>query len=69
MTPSPRPCCHTPGVVTTVVNVVAVAAGIGGILALVWIAMRGDPARVREDDARAFFDRHGRWPDEEPDGS
>jgi hypothetical protein len=56
-------------VVTTVVNVVAVAAGIGGILALVWIAMRGDPARVREDDARAFFDRHGRWPDEEPDGS
>jgi hypothetical protein len=51
-------------VVITVVNVVAVAAGIGGILALVWIAVRGDPSRAQEDDARAFFDRHGRWPDE-----
>jgi hypothetical protein len=26
----------------------------------------GDQDRDREDEARAFFDKHGRWPDEQP---
>ena len=28
------------------------------------IGVRGDEDRVREDDARRYFDRHGRWPDD-----
>lgn len=30
------------------------------------IGVVGDRARDKEDDARAFFDRNGYWPDEEP---
>jgi hypothetical protein len=48
--------------------VIAVAAGVGGIVGLLWIAWRGDPERAKEDDARAFFDRNGHWPDEAGDG-
>jgi hypothetical protein len=55
-------------VVTTVINSIAVAAGVGGIAGLLWIAWRGDPERAQEDDARAFFDRHGHWPDETGEG-
>jgi hypothetical protein len=53
-------------VVTEVANVIAAAAGFLAILGFIWIAMRGDPARDREDAARAFYDEHGHWPDEEP---
>jgi hypothetical protein len=60
---------HTEVVVTTVINVIAVAAGVGGIVGLLWIAWRGDPERAKEDDARAFFDRNGHWPDEAGDGA
>ena len=28
------------------------------------IGVEGDKDRGREEDARAFFDEHGRWPDE-----
>jgi hypothetical protein len=28
------------------------------------IGVAGDEERDREDEARAYFDRHGRWPDE-----
>ncbi len=28
------------------------------------MGVSGDRARDEEDEARAFFDRHGRWPDE-----
>ena len=27
------------------------------------IGVQGDKERDREDDARAYFDKHGRWPD------
>ena len=47
-----------------VVNLVAGVLGFGAILWLVWIAVRGDPARVAEDEARAYYDRHGRWPED-----
>ena len=30
------------------------------------VGVTGDRDRSEEDDARAFYDRHGRWPDEEP---
>lgn len=28
------------------------------------IGVTGDAARDREDEAREYFDRHGRWPDD-----
>jgi hypothetical protein len=27
------------------------------------IGVQGDKERDREDEARAYFDKHGRWPD------
>ena len=30
------------------------------------VGVTGDHDRSEEDDARAFYDRHGRWPDEAP---
>lgn len=30
------------------------------------VGVKGDDDRSAEDEARAFFDRHGHWPDEEP---
>jgi hypothetical protein len=50
--------------VTTVINLIAVAGGFAGLAVLLWIAWRGDPERAKEDAARAFFDRHGHWPDD-----
>jgi hypothetical protein len=29
------------------------------------VGVTGDRDRQREDDARAYFDRHGHWPDEQ----
>ena len=34
-----------------------------------WIARRPDQNRAEEDEARAFFDLHGRWPDEPPEAA
>jgi hypothetical protein len=30
------------------------------------MGVTGDTARDDEDEARAYFDRHGRWPDDAP---
>jgi uncharacterized membrane protein YoaK (UPF0700 family) len=30
------------------------------------IGVQGDKERDREDEARAYFDKHGHWPDEAP---
>jgi hypothetical protein len=32
------------------------------------LGVRGDRERDAEDEARAFFDRHGFWPDDPPPG-
>lgn len=50
--------------VTEAANYLAAGAGVAAVFYLVWIARRPDANRVAEDDARAFFDDHGRWPDE-----
>jgi len=47
-----------------IVNVVAAALGFLAIAALVVIALRPDHARLDEDAARAYYDAHGRWPDD-----
>jgi hypothetical protein len=52
-----------------VLNVIGWIAGIGGILSIlwfIWYAARPHDERHAEDDARAFFDEHGHWPDEPP---
>lgn len=45
-------------------NLVGAIAGFVGVGWLIWFASRGDPEREQEEAARAFYDRHGRWPDE-----
>ncbi len=49
---------------STVANVLAVVLGFGALAYLIWLAAHPDQERFAEDDARAFFDKHGRWPDE-----
>lgn len=45
---------------------------VGGGLSVIMInwlfrlGVSGDREREQEEEARAFFDRHGRWPDEDP---
>ncbi len=34
------------------------------IFALAYVQLRGHGGHEAEDDQRAFFDEHGRWPDE-----
>ncbi len=40
-----------------------VVAGLA-IVALCYVQFRGHPDAESADDDRAFFDEHGRWPDE-----
>ncbi len=42
------------------------AAGFGFVALgyLIWLAAHRDTERDDEDNARSFFDEHGRWPDE-----
>jgi hypothetical protein len=56
-------------VVVEIVNYAAAAAGVAALLYLVWVARRPDADRAEEDDARAFFDVHGHWPDEPPEAA
>ena len=49
---------------TTILSVVCVVAGLGAVLALAVVPLLPDRARAEEESARAHFDRHGRWPDE-----
>ena len=51
------------------------AAGIVGAGLAIWllnvlfrIGVSGERDRDAEDEARAYFDRHGHWPDEAPRG-
>ena len=49
----------------TVVDWITVVLAVATIPALVLIIRTGHDARHAEDDARAYFDAHGRWPDED----
>lgn len=42
-------------------------AGVAGIIWILYVMRNGDKDRFEEDDARAFFDEHGHWPDETPE--
>lgn len=43
---------------------VGVAASILLLNVLYRVGIAGDAERDREEDARTYFDEHGRWPDE-----
>jgi hypothetical protein len=47
-----------------IVNVAAAVLGFAAIGGLVYVAARPDRDRADEDEARAHYDRHGRWPDD-----
>lgn len=51
----------------SVVDVFAIVASIGVIIWFGWIVSTGHDERHTEDDARAFYEEHGRWPDETPE--
>lgn len=50
------------------------AMAVGGGLSVImlnWLfrlGVSGDREREQEEEARAFLDRHGHWPDEDPPG-
>lgn len=47
-----------------VYSLVTFALAIGSIVALAYVQFRGHGNHEAEDADRAFFDEHGRWPDE-----
>lgn len=49
----------------TVIDWITVVLALASIPALVLVIRTGHDARHAEDEARAYFDAHGRWPDED----
>jgi hypothetical protein len=45
-----------------VIGLLGSALAVG---ALLWVAAKGHSERHDEDAARAYFDAHGHWPDDE----
>jgi hypothetical protein len=56
----------TSGRLGIVAGAMFISAGTAVLLlnVLYRIGVEGDKERDREEDARRFFDEHGRWPDE-----
>ena len=52
------------GIGYTILSIVALLGSVAGVAGLIWVAARGHRDREDEDSARAYFDVHGRWPDE-----
>ncbi len=46
--------------------IIALVSSFGSIALLLDLQAKGRGDRDEEDAAREFFDRHGRWPDEQP---
>lgn len=45
-------------------SLITLILAVAAIVALGYIQFRGHRGHEAEDDQRAFFDEHGRWPDE-----
>jgi hypothetical protein len=48
------------------IDYITVGLSILAVLWFLYMVSSGHRARHEEDAARAFFDEHGRWPDEDP---
>ena len=53
----------------SVIDWITVGLALASIPALVLLIRTGHGERHEEDDARAFFDEHGHWPDEPPEAA
>ena len=51
----------------SVIDWITVGLALASIPVLVLVIRTGHGERHAEDAARAFFDEHGRWPDEPPE--
>jgi hypothetical protein len=51
-------------VVQTVLDSFLALLGLLSIVVLIWLVSRPNTERDEEDAARAYFDAHGRWPDD-----
>lgn len=49
-------------------DVISVVLAIAAIVWFIRVIATGRRERSEEDSARAYFDRHGHWPDEAPAG-
>jgi hypothetical protein len=49
-----------------VVDLLSIGAAFAAVGWLIWFVMKPNTDRFDEDTARAFYDEHGHWPDEDP---
>lgn len=47
-----------------ILSIAGIIGALGTVALIVVVVARGDSEREEEDRARAFYDEHGRWPDE-----
>ena len=45
-------------------SIITLAAGLLGLGVILWAVKTGEADRDSEDEARAFLEEHGHWPDE-----
>jgi hypothetical protein len=45
-------------------SIIGVLGGLLMVAVILWFLVTGHDDRDREEDARRFYDEHGRWPDE-----
>ena len=48
-------------------SIITLVAGLIGIGIILWAVKTGEADRDSEDDARAFLEAHGHWPDQTPE--
>jgi len=51
-------------VADTIWSIIAAIGGFGMIGVIFYFILNGREDRDRDEEARAYFDAHGRWPDE-----
>lgn len=49
------------------VSIITLAAGALGLGVILWAVKTGEADRDSEDEARAFLEEHGHWPDQTPE--
>ena len=50
----------------TIWSIIAAVGGLAVVVMILYFLVNGRDDRVREEEARRFFDEHGHWPDESP---
>jgi hypothetical protein len=50
--------------VETIWSIIGVAGGLLMVVAILYFLVTGKGDRERDEEARRFYDEHGRWPDE-----